>query len=550
MYSDMSRILLVLLAFASFLSASAAQVLITSPSNGDNFQPGQTITVVITSSEPLSSVTVAADPLGIPELQSGTGPYTFSLTIPTTLVGSVQLTAVALTATNQNISSETITVDVESATPPVLLTSDYLLFSFSYTGEQRATSWHALFPDGTELDVTKSSNISFSSADPTVARIDSTGLVTAVGGGFTTVIAAYGGLSSQMFINIPRVVLGDLDGDGRVTADDMRTLEAFLGAIPTGPFDARDLNGDGKIDNNDLQMLITICGTACGGTQGNSAPVANAGSNQTLECSSTSGTPATLNGSGSRDPNGGTLSYVWKNSAGQTIGNQAIITETLAPGTFNFSLSVTNTAGLSNSATTSVTIEDTIAPTLSLSTMNVAAILPTASATGASVSFAEIVSVSDTCDAKPTITSNAPSLFPVGLTNVTFTASDGSGNRTQKSLAVQVEYVFGGINPPISDKVFTVGQTLPVKFQLFAADHSVVSTGIAHLQAFLNTSSGLVPVRVSSVANSNSGTLFRYDPIHQNYIYNLNTKGFSPGTYLLRVVLNDQTSHDVSVVIH
>ncbi len=89
---------------------------------------------------------------------------------------------------------------------------------------------------------------------------------------------------------------------------------------------------------------------------GNSAPTADAGPNQV-------GVPAgtvTLNGSGSSDPDGDTLTFQWAQIGGPsaTIANatSAIATFTAAAGsTYAFRLTVTDPGGLRSSATTSVT---------------------------------------------------------------------------------------------------------------------------------------------------------------------------------------------------
>jgi hypothetical protein len=258
----------------------------------------------------------------------------------------------------------------------------------------------------------------------------------------------------------------------------------------------------------------------------------------------------TLNGSASTDPDGDALTFVWKNATNAVIGNAAVITQSLPLGTFNYSLTVTDSANLSSAAGTSVTVRDTTPPVLSLSKSTVTAVIPTASATTMPVSLTGIGSATDICDASPTISNNGPSLFPIGLTNVTFTATDHSGNASQKPLSIQVEYVFGGINPPIPNAVFAVGQAIPVKFQLFAADHTIVGTAVANLQVFRSTSTGLVPMNVVPAGTSSTGTFFRYDPIAKQYVYTLSTKGYISGTYVLRVVLKDMTTHDVSIVIH
>jgi hypothetical protein len=47
-------------------------------------------------------------------------------------------------------------------------------------------------------------------------------------------------------------------------------------------------------------------------------------------------------------------------------------------------------------------------------------------------------SATDICDSSPTISNNAPVVFPLGTTSVTFNARDASGNTGQCSADVKV----------------------------------------------------------------------------------------------------------------
>lgn len=141
----------------------------------------------------------------------------------------------------------------------------------------------------------------------------------------------------------------------------------------------------------------------------NDQPVANAGSDQVLECCAPGGNPVTLDGSASSDPDGDSLTYVWTDGDGQVVGSEATVELTLPRGSDTFTLTVTDPYGLSSSATTHVTVEDTVAPAFSV-TMTPSVIWPpdnklkTVSAT---------IQASDACDASPrvelmSIASNEP----------------------------------------------------------------------------------------------------------------------------------------------
>jgi len=90
---------------------------------------------------------------------------------------------------------------------------------------------------------------------------------------------------------------------------------------------------------------------------GSSPPIANAGPNQVGVAPGT----VTLDGSGSYDPLGLTLTYQWTQIGGASVSlsGASSVKATFAGAsgqTYNFKLTVTNTDGLSASATTSVTV--------------------------------------------------------------------------------------------------------------------------------------------------------------------------------------------------
>jgi hypothetical protein len=88
---------------------------------------------------------------------------------------------------------------------------------------------------------------------------------------------------------------------------------------------------------------------------GNSPPVADAGPDQTVQAGS-----VTLNGSGSYDPEGDSMTYRWTQIAGAAVSisgsNSVTATFTAAAGqTYSFRLTVTDAGGMQSSARTTVT---------------------------------------------------------------------------------------------------------------------------------------------------------------------------------------------------
>ena len=315
--------------------AAAQQLTITSPSTGPVVTPGQIITVTVSVSlGSVLGVLVSAQDIGATALQA-TAPYSFNLTIPQGIVGLKNLTAIGVTGPEQSVSSAPVQIDVEPSAQATSLSPSLQQIGFGFAGDQFPLTVTATFADGSQLDVTRSTLITFSSVDATVATVDSTGLVTATGAGTTPISIQYAGLSVGVQVTVPPKVVGDFNGDGKVTADDMRILQAFAGTNAVGAFDARDLNGDGKIDVADVQILKTVCGSGCASIVSISATILNSSVNPSLSGQSVALT-ATVSSAGTTTPTG---SIVFLDGGAQigtlnldSTGNAVFQTATLAAG--------------------------------------------------------------------------------------------------------------------------------------------------------------------------------------------------------------------------
>ena len=251
-------------------------------------------------------------------------------------------------------------------------------------------------------------------------------------------------------------------------------------------------------------------------------------------------------------PAGAAVSY--SASAADLVDGSTPVSCTIAAGS-SFSIGVTvvtcnaaDKAGNQASAHFTVTVQDTTAPVLAkpadLS-------LTATSAAGAVASYRP--TASDAVDGTVTATC-APvsgSMFALGTTQVSCTASDKAGNTSGAQVFnVRVTMPWSGVLAPLNSdgsSLYKIGSTIPVKFQLTGT-----SSGITNLAAklyyakFANTALGTQLEAVSTAA-ADTGNVFRYDSTAKQYIFNLSTKGFTTGTYQLSIDLGDGIPHTVNI---
>ncbi|MBI2504746.1 MAG: PD40 domain-containing protein [Candidatus Latescibacteria bacterium] len=166
----------------------------------------------------------------------------------------------------------------------------------------------------------------------------------------------------------------------------------------------------------------------------NSAPLAAAGADQSVECVSHSGVQVALDGSQSSDLDGDELSYRWLENNRQ-IATGIEPTVTLGLGKHTITLVVKDGSLESQPDEATVTVQDTQPPTLTLNgsaQVTLECHVDTYTEEGAQAS--------DACDPNPKVSiSGSVDTQKLGNYTITYTAIDASGNSASVTRAVQVQ---------------------------------------------------------------------------------------------------------------
>jgi Ca2+-binding RTX toxin-like protein len=164
----------------------------------------------------------------------------------------------------------------------------------------------------------------------------------------------------------------------------------------------------------------------------NLPPVANAGPDQVVTC----GAATHLDGSGTTDPNNNLLLLRWS-EAGVNIGFGAVLDLLLGNGTHDILLEAFDTfEGLGTDHVVVQVVPDTTPPVFT-------SVPPGITIHDCAAPDIGVAQAVDDCGVT-SLTSDAPAVFPLGLTVVTWTAIDAAGNRTTATQQVFAEL---GDNP-------------------------------------------------------------------------------------------------------
>jgi hypothetical protein len=177
----------------------------------------------------------------------------------------------------------------------------------------------------------------------------------------------------------------------------------------------------GNQNDGGMEMFVDIKGTLV-----NQPPTVDAGSDLTVECNAIGRGLFRLHGS-VQDPDNNVASITWFRGSrtGQLVGMLPTLELDQAVGTTtSYVLKAIDTFGQYDEDTATVNVVDTTPPTVTAPQDQMA---ECAGPAGTPVDIGQ-ATATDICDASPDISSDAPQLFKLGTTTVTWSATDDSKN--------------------------------------------------------------------------------------------------------------------------
>jgi hypothetical protein len=171
-------------------SSRAQSVLtITSPADRAIVHPGETIAIYLSvSGSPLTAaMIVPQDPIMSVAVLTAP-PYRFSIAIPAQIrPGLYTLTAEGASASSAILFSDPISIDVERPDDPQKIITNFRSFELP-VGMQSGIQVSGTYPDGSVVDLSRSTRTRYVSQSPDIATVTNEGLVTGVAPGSTRVL--------------------------------------------------------------------------------------------------------------------------------------------------------------------------------------------------------------------------------------------------------------------------------------------------------------------------------------------------------------------------
>lgn len=187
------------LAIAPCIAQSNLLLQITSPASGTIVNPGQVVTISVSADPSVSNVGVVGQyPLGSSATTNGQS----QLTIPSnTTIGPYNVSALGNAADGSLVVSSPISLQVDTPNTQFTITTEPSVLRFSAPGETIPLHVIGTFPDGSQLDMTHSVQMTYLINNSQVATVDGQGIVTAVGPGSTYITAGPNNGPYSVFVN-------------------------------------------------------------------------------------------------------------------------------------------------------------------------------------------------------------------------------------------------------------------------------------------------------------------------------------------------------------
>jgi hypothetical protein len=253
----------------------------------------------------------------------------------------------------------------------------------------------------------------------------------------------------------------------------------------------------------------------------NRAPTVEAGPNQVVEATGPAGALATVSATAS-DADGDTLAYAWSGACGTASGATASLACPL--GTNLVTLSVSDGQNPAVTDTLSITVQDTLAPTITISSPGNNATYVVNQAVTARFTCTDGGSGVQSCAGTLADGAVLPTDTP-GTFTFTVDAFDNVGNTVRRSVTYTVRaqaFTFTGFfspvdNAPVFNRV-KAGSAVPIKFSL-GGDHglSVFAAGFPRVDR-VACGTGVIADEVEEFATAGSSGL-QYDPLTGRYIF-------------------------------
>jgi uncharacterized repeat protein (TIGR01451 family) len=340
-----------------------------------------------------------------------------------------------------------------------------------------------------------------------------------------------------------------LNGDASVTVE-CHTSYADAGASVADACDGNiPVNTAGSV-NTDVPGTYTLTYTASDDAGNAATPVT-----RTVHVVDTTKPTVAINGaavmtlectSGFTDPGAKATDACAGDLTGSIVVSGSVNTSVV--GTYTLTYSVSDPSGnIAIPATRTVNVVDTTAPVISCPADIVVSLPLNSTATSRTVTF-PAPTATDTCGGASVATSHASgSVFNVGATTVTATATDDHGNTSTCTFKVTVLYNFTGFFQPVDNlptlNQVNAGRAIPVKFSLsgnkglniFAPDSP------ASAQFTCGANDPVVDIEQTVEADANSIS-YSGGSDQYNFVWKTD-KAWANTCRQLVVVLNDGSTH-------